>query len=371
MIRIVAEMSGRSPRPRAKYRFDAPTLPVSLRQPAEPVRDLGLVLGRRAAIGLAIGIDRAREVASRTRAAAMFRQAAYVDGVSRSSRTASQAATRRALVVEAVAGLAEPEEGRGGDRRVVEADDPPVAIAAARKSPDSRSSPAAVEERRAPRRAERARALQAQRRARRRAGRRRRGRPIGRSRRTRLAHVWTVHPAAPDLGARRDLRRRAARRRSGRRFNVAPTDEAAVVVQREDRRADHRVPLGPDPPLGRQPEDRVADVQRPGRDARPPARPSATPSERKRCLVPVDSFYEWKRGGKVRQPYAIVRADGRPIALAGLWAGWRDPDDRRGASARSRSSPPAPNDVMAAIHDRMPVIIPEAAWDRWLDPRPA
>ena len=46
---------------------------------------------------------------------------------------------------------------------------------------------------------------------------------------------------------------------------------------------------------------------------------------RKRCLVPVDSFYEWKREGTVRQPYRIVRRDGRPLALAGLWAGWKDP----------------------------------------------
>ena len=47
--------------------------------------------------------------------------------------------------------------------------------------------------------------------------------------------------------------------------------------------------------------------------------------KRKRCLVPVDGFYEWKREGTRRQPYRIMRADGRPLALAGLWTGWRDP----------------------------------------------
>ena len=58
---------------------------------------------------------------------------------------------------------------------------------------------------------------------------------------------------------------------------------------------------------------------------------------RKRCLVPVDSFYEWKREGTVRQPYRIVRRDGRPLALAGLWAGWKDP---------------ATGDRPAHVHDR-------------------
>ena len=47
--------------------------------------------------------------------------------------------------------------------------------------------------------------------------------------------------------------------------------------------------------------------------------------KRRRCLVPVDSFYEWKREGTVRQPYRVLRTDRRPLALAGLWAGWKDP----------------------------------------------
>ena len=59
--------------------------------------------------------------------------------------------------------------------------------------------------------------------------------------------------------------------------------------------------------------------------------------QRRRCLVPVESFYEWKREGTVRQPYRVVREDGRPLALAGLWAGWKDPIDRARSAARSRS----------------------------------
>ncbi len=76
---------------------------------------------------------------------------------------------------------------------------------------------------------------------------------------------------------------------------------------------------------------------------------------RKRCLVPVDSFYEWKREGTVRQPFRIVRRDGRPLALAGLWAGWRDPatDTVRRTFTIVTTTP---NDALADLHDRMPVV---------------
>ena len=91
--------------------------------------------------------------------------------------------------------------------------------------------------------------------------------------------------------------------------------------------------------------------------------------KRKRCLVPVDGFYEWKREGTIRQPYRITRADGRPLALAGLWTGWRDPstDTVRRTFTIVTS---APNEALAGVHDRMPVIVPDDAWGRWLDPDP-
>jgi putative SOS response-associated peptidase YedK len=87
---------------------------------------------------------------------------------------------------------------------------------------------------------------------------------------------------------------------------------------------------------------------------------------KRRCIVPVDAYYEWQRAGSVRQPYAIVRPDGRPIALAGLWAGWKDEDT--GEVIRSFTIvTTAANEMMAPIHDRMPVMLPDDAWDRWLD----
>ena len=145
-----------------------------------------------------------------------------------------------------------------------------------------------------------------------------------------------------------------------------PRTKAWVVVQRDDRRAVTSYRWGLIPHWGDGRQGRVADDQRAGRDDHgQPGLPRRV--SRKRCLVPVDSFDEWKRYGTVRQPYRIVRRDGRPLALAGLWAGWRDPVDGRVVHLRTPTT--TPSEVIAGLHDRMPVlVIDEDAWDRWLDP---
>jgi putative SOS response-associated peptidase YedK len=151
----------------------------------------------------------------------------------------------------------------------------------------------------------------------------------------------------------------------GGRFNVAPTDDAAVVVQREDRRAIRAYRWGLIPHWAES-----AKVGNRMFNARAETLASSLvfrdAFRKRRCLVPVDSFYEWRREGRIRQPFRIVRGDGRPLALAGLWAGWRDPDTdevRRTFTIITTG----PNDLMRPIHDRMPVVLPPEAWDRWLD----
>jgi putative SOS response-associated peptidase YedK len=87
--------------------------------------------------------------------------------------------------------------------------------------------------------------------------------------------------------------------------------------------------------------------------------------ERRRCLVPADGFYEWqKRAGKP-QPYAIVPQDGAIFAFAGLWERWRNPAD--GTIVRSFAIVTGlPNELCRPVHERMPVILPKAAWPLWL-----
>jgi putative SOS response-associated peptidase YedK len=91
--------------------------------------------------------------------------------------------------------------------------------------------------------------------------------------------------------------------------------------------------------------------------------------EKHRCLVPADGFYEWQRRGGRKQPMFIHRRDGEPMAFAGLWAAWRDPDVPDGDWLRSCAIVTTnANDALAPLHDRMPVVLEEHDWDRWLDP---
>ena len=152
----------------------------------------------------------------------------------------------------------------------------------------------------------------------------------------------------------------------GGRFNVAPTDNAAVVVQRDDHRAitAYRWGLIPHWSETAGTGNRMFNARSETIDRNAAFKYAFG---KRRCLVPVDAFYEWQRDGNVRNPFAIVRPDGRPLALAGLWAGWKDPDT--GEVIRSFTIlTTSPNDAMRPIHNRMPVVVPESAWDRWLDP---
>jgi putative SOS response-associated peptidase YedK len=86
-----------------------------------------------------------------------------------------------------------------------------------------------------------------------------------------------------------------------------------------------------------------------------------------RCIIPISGFYEWQREGARRQPYYIHRADAEPIALAGLWSEWPDPESGERLTTHTVITC-APNAMIASIHNRMPVILDEAGLDAWLDP---
>jgi len=91
--------------------------------------------------------------------------------------------------------------------------------------------------------------------------------------------------------------------------------------------------------------------------------------QRRRCLVPVDNFYERKKTANGRQPYAIALADRGVMALAGLWENWRLP---AGEWVRSFAIVTiTPNELCAELHNRMPVVLPPEAWLAWLGEEPA
>jgi putative SOS response-associated peptidase YedK len=87
-----------------------------------------------------------------------------------------------------------------------------------------------------------------------------------------------------------------------------------------------------------------------------------------RCLVVTDGFYEWKKPEK--QPYAVAMADERHMVMAGLWDEWKD--KRTGERVKSCTIITCPsNGVIGALHDRMPVILAEKDWAKWLGEEPA
>jgi len=90
----------------------------------------------------------------------------------------------------------------------------------------------------------------------------------------------------------------------------------------------------------------------------------------KRCLIPTDGFYEWQArpGTKAKVPHFIHMQDRRPFAFAGLWDEWHSPDGGVLRSATIITT--VPNELMAPLHNRMPVIISPEHYEEWLDPAP-
>jgi putative SOS response-associated peptidase YedK len=153
-------------------------------------------------------------------------------------------------------------------------------------------------------------------------------------------------------------------------WNVAPTDPLPVV--RYDPKASERsvdvmrwglVPFwAKDIKVGFSNINAMAETV----DTKPAFREAF---QRRRCLVPVDNFYEWKKTADGKQPYAIALADRGLMALAGLWENWRSP---AGEWVRSFAIiTTTPNELCAQLHNRMPVVLKPEAWSVWIGEDPA
>ena len=152
------------------------------------------------------------------------------------------------------------------------------------------------------------------------------------------------------------------------RYNIAPTQDVAVV--RQDPKKPQRkfsvmrwglVPYwAKDPSIGFKTINAMAETA-----AEKPAFREAM--KRRRCLIPADGFYEWKKlGKKDKQPYDISLTDGGIFAFAGLWEHWRDP--KGGGLDSFTILTTNANSLVAEVHDRMPAIIKPEDYDLWLDP---
>ena len=147
------------------------------------------------------------------------------------------------------------------------------------------------------------------------------------------------------------------------RFNVAPTDEVPVVIAGPGGRRAGPMRWGLVPHWAESPKvgGRMINARSESVLERRAYRESFLA---RRCLVPADGFYEWETRASGKQPYWIHRPGTGLFAMAGIWALWRPSVGTRLAtfSILTRGAPP----TLGWLHDRVPVILPESAWDDWL-----
>jgi putative SOS response-associated peptidase YedK len=157
-----------------------------------------------------------------------------------------------------------------------------------------------------------------------------------------------------------------------RRFNVAPSTDVYAILESEERRRLGTLRWGFVPHWAtklkgtRQPINaRVETVAT--------SKMFASAFERRRCLIPADGFYEWQaRGeGRPKQPFHLADPARAPLAFAGIWTVWRDPQQPDAESLFSTAIiTTAARGEMEHIHERMPVILPERLWSPWLTATP-
>jgi putative SOS response-associated peptidase YedK len=159
------------------------------------------------------------------------------------------------------------------------------------------------------------------------------------------------------------------------KYNVAPTDEVyAVAISRDGLRQLGTFKWGLVPNWSKDASGGARMIN--ARAETVSSKPSFKRLlEKRRAILPADGFYEWQRLGPAgakkprKQPFFIRRRDGKPLALAALWDVWKPRDDADADWLRSATIITGePNELVGRIHDRMPVILPEDAWDKWLDP---
>ena len=148
------------------------------------------------------------------------------------------------------------------------------------------------------------------------------------------------------------------------RFNIAPTQDVLVVTADLPRRLT-AMRWGLVPSWAK--DARIGASMINARSETVAEKPAFRAAfKRRRCLVAVDGWYEWKVVDDGKEPWRFRHPDGLPFALAGLYESWTDP---AGSILRSCSVlTTTPNAFAAAVHDRMPVLLPREAFDLWLAP---
>src|SRR3954462_8318617 len=148
------------------------------------------------------------------------------------------------------------------------------------------------------------------------------------------------------------------------RYNIPPSVEVPIIRLTEDKRRLSMVRWGLLPPWTK--DLKSAPMLNNARAETVTEKPSfRTAFKKRRCLIPVDGFYEWTPVGKARQPYDFRRPGEQPFAFAGLWDTWKK-DELEIESCTIITTDA--NEVIAPVHHRMPVVLSTNDYNNWLDP---
>src|ERR1700758_5057494 len=151
------------------------------------------------------------------------------------------------------------------------------------------------------------------------------------------------------------------------RFNIAPMQPVPVIRQhpKEPDRQISTMRWGLIPNWAKDASGAARTIN--ARSETAATKPAfCDPLRYRRCLIPADAFYEWKRTATSKLPYCFEVNEGELFAFAGLWDGWKDASGNWIKTCSILTT--TPNSVTSAIHDRMPVILHPDSYDLWLDP---
>jgi putative SOS response-associated peptidase YedK len=151
------------------------------------------------------------------------------------------------------------------------------------------------------------------------------------------------------------------------RYNIAPTQPVAAIWEAHGRREAHFARWGLVPGWVKDPREfpLLVNARVETMSEKPAFRDAL---KHGRCIIPASGYYEWHTNpDKTKQPYYITMEDGRPMALAGLYASWMGPNGEEIDSVATITV--AANAQLSEVHDRMPAILEGEAIDHWLNVR--
>lgn len=145
-------------------------------------------------------------------------------------------------------------------------------------------------------------------------------------------------------------------------YNIAPSQQVPIILERDGERVLTPATWGLLPAWVKDPKSFKASMFNARAESLAEKASFRGPLRRKRALIPASGFYEWRREGSSKTPHYIELAEGKPMGLAGLYDIWQD------EVLSFTIITTSPNELMATIHDRMPVVLEPEDVARWLEP---